>query len=228
MTATAGPHTFAASATDRTRCECGKSRNTSAHGYNAKARSAAQAGAQAATAKAEKVTAKAKAQADTAAAAEDAVTAVYEKFAAARIETVESYGPDAVIVTREYDVEQANAVIDRHADTLAVAGPLTDTEAAEVDAALTVLETAPLAVVTLDGEETTVQAAPTEAASVTHRISWFVYLEDGVRTRYSSTMTGELPAWDLTCSCGWDSRTGGATKGSVRKLMAQHKAAVSA
>lgn len=66
------------------------------------------------------------------------------------------------------------------------------------------------------------------AAAAGHRISWFVYLEDGVRTRYSTNMAGDLPAWDLTCSCGWDSRTGGATKGAVRKMMAAHKAEHSA
>jgi hypothetical protein len=210
-TATAGIHTFAASATDRTRCECGKSRNTSAHGYNAKARSAAQAGAQAATAKAEKVTAKAKAQADTAAAAEDAVTAVYEKFAASRT------APLAVVT-----LDGTETAVQAE-PTPAKKGPSPEAVKTAVEKLKKEL-TAP-AMIAAVAEGMTTEAP---AASVTHRISWFVYLEDGVRTRYSSAMTGELPAWDLTCSCGWDSRTGGATKGSVRKLMAQHKAAVSA
>lgn len=105
---TAGTHTFTASATDRTRCECGKSRNTSAHGYNAKARSAAQAGARVATAKVEKVT----------------------------TETVESYGPDAVVVTREYDAESPADARARRAAELAEAvnaGTITfDAAAAEL------------------------------------------------------------------------------------------------
>jgi hypothetical protein len=63
-----------------------------------------------------------------------------------------------------------------------------------------------------------------------HRISWWVYptgygLTDEQRReriRHSSRMVGWV-AWDATCSCGWDSHTGGATRGSVRRDVEDHK-----
>jgi hypothetical protein len=110
LTATAA-HTFTSSTEDRTRCaSCGKSRNVKAHGYTP-SRGAGKAAA-------EKLTAAAIRQAqaaDTAQAGEDAVAAVYAKFAANR--------------------------------------------------------TAPLEVVTLDGEELSVEVAPTFATAVVAAVS---------------------------------------------------------
>lgn len=55
-----------------------------------------------------------------------------------------------------------------------------------------------------------------------HRISWWVYA-GGERVRHTATMRGHWPGWDATCSCGWDSRTGGAVRGSIRHEVWMHK-----
>lgn len=57
-----------------------------------------------------------------------------------------------------------------------------------------------------------------------HRISWFVYAGTE-RIPFRSTMRG---AWgyDATCTCGWDSRTGGALKNAVRRDVDEHKSTV--
>ena len=55
-----------------------------------------------------------------------------------------------------------------------------------------------------------------------HRITWYVW-SCGVKLRHAATMRGHWPGWDATCECGWESRTGGATKESVRRDVWDHK-----
>lgn len=56
----------------------------------------------------------------------------------------------------------------------------------------------------------------------THTIRWHAYV-DGQRTRRTSAMKDGDYAWDATCSCGWDSGTGGATYKSVNDAVQVHK-----
>lgn len=64
-------------------------------------------------------------------------------------------------------------------------------------------------------------ATKVDAEGVTHTISWWVYA-GRERIRKTSHMRG---TWghDVTCTCGWDSQTGGATRGSVERDLWQHK-----
>jgi hypothetical protein len=55
----------------------------------------------------------------------------------------------------------------------------------------------------------------------THRISWFVWA-GGEKIRYQSTMRGTW-GFDASCTCGWDSQTGGATETSVQRDVDNHK-----
>lgn len=55
-----------------------------------------------------------------------------------------------------------------------------------------------------------------------HRARWFVY-SGGERMPHTSTMRGHWPGWDVTCQCGWDSGTGGATRGSVAQALFEHR-----
>lgn len=55
-----------------------------------------------------------------------------------------------------------------------------------------------------------------------HRITWYVW-SGGVKLRHTAQMRGHWPGWDATCECGWSSRTGGATKTSVRRDVWDHK-----
>jgi hypothetical protein len=54
-----------------------------------------------------------------------------------------------------------------------------------------------------------------------HRVRWFVYA-GGERIPRTATMRG---AWgyDAVCSCGWDSRTGGALRRYVADSVWLHK-----
>jgi hypothetical protein len=54
-----------------------------------------------------------------------------------------------------------------------------------------------------------------------HKIKWFVVV-NGQRAPRVSTMRGQW-AYDATCSCGWDSRTGGALLRYVRDQVWLHK-----
>jgi hypothetical protein len=57
-----------------------------------------------------------------------------------------------------------------------------------------------------------------------HRARWFVYAgEPRKKLPHTKTMRGHWPAWDVTCSCGWESRTGGATKTSVADDLREHR-----
>lgn len=65
--------------------------------------------------------------------------------------------------------------------------------------------------------------------SAPHRISWWAYAWN-----YEGR-TEKLPAkpymlaregwraWDASCSCGWESRTGGAIRASVARDVRKHK-----
>jgi len=57
--------------------------------------------------------------------------------------------------------------------------------------------------------------------STTHRIHWFVYAGDE-KIPHTAKMRG---AWgyDVECSCGWQTRTGGATRRSVEDEIWLHK-----
>lgn len=56
---------------------------------------------------------------------------------------------------------------------------------------------------------------------VDHKVRWFVRVGDEWIPRTSS-MRG-LWFYDAKCSCGWESRTGGATERSVREAIAVHR-----
>lgn len=54
-----------------------------------------------------------------------------------------------------------------------------------------------------------------------HRIRWYVYAGDALVPR-EATMRGAWPC-DAKCSCGWESRTGGAVRSHVQHLVNVHK-----
>lgn len=60
-----------------------------------------------------------------------------------------------------------------------------------------------------------------EAQPEPHKIRWWVYA-GSERIPHEATMRGSW-GWDATCSCGWDSRTGGGTKRYVQTLVDDHK-----
>jgi len=64
------------------------------------------------------------------------------------------------------------------------------------------------------------------STSKAHRITWYVWASNGygesVKMRHTAKMRGTW-GWDAECSCGWASKTGGATKGSVEQYVWQHK-----
>jgi predicted small metal-binding protein len=52
-------------------------------------------------------------------------------------------------------------------------------------------------------------------------IKWFAVLSDGSKMRNNKGFVHN--AWDVTCSCGWETRTGGAIKASVMRDVISHK-----
>lgn len=58
-------------------------------------------------------------------------------------------------------------------------------------------------------------------SATAHRIRWWVYAGDE-RIPYEASMRGQW-GFDATCSCGWDSRTGGAIRPRVREYVQEHK-----
>lgn len=62
-----------------------------------------------------------------------------------------------------------------------------------------------------------------------HRARWYVYSGGGasgterVKLPRSASMRGHWPGWDVTCSCGWESMTGGATRNSVANDLWFHR-----
>jgi hypothetical protein len=53
-------------------------------------------------------------------------------------------------------------------------------------------------------------------------IKWWVVLESGMWMRHEATMRGRW-GYEVTCSCGWKTATGGALKSYMQKVVAQHK-----
>ena len=61
-----------------------------------------------------------------------------------------------------------------------------------------------------------------------HKIRWFVYtgeIVNGVRVRIprTATMRGTWPGYDVECSCGWETKTGGATRKYTEDSVWMHK-----
>lgn len=58
-----------------------------------------------------------------------------------------------------------------------------------------------------------------------HRISWWVYTggPNGERIRRNRHMRGWWPGYDVECSCGWKTTTGGATRSYIEKEVWLHK-----
>jgi len=54
-----------------------------------------------------------------------------------------------------------------------------------------------------------------------HQARWYVY-GDGERLRHTSAMRGTW-GWDVECSCGWQSRTGGGLRRHVEDQLWQHR-----
>jgi hypothetical protein len=54
-----------------------------------------------------------------------------------------------------------------------------------------------------------------------HRATWFVYAGDE-KIRHNAQMRGQW-GYDVTCSCGWESRTGGGLKRYVSDQLWQHR-----
>ncbi len=52
-------------------------------------------------------------------------------------------------------------------------------------------------------------------------IKWFAVLHDGSKMR--NVRGFQHNAWDVECSCGWESKTGGAIKASVVRDVEAHK-----
>jgi hypothetical protein len=69
----------------------------------------------------------------------------------------------------------------------------------------------------------------TDAVPVRHRIRWWVYTggtdERGRREkiRRCATMRGWWPGYDADCSCGWETRTGGAVRSYIEHEVWEHK-----
>ena len=59
------------------------------------------------------------------------------------------------------------------------------------------------------------------ATDQTVTIKWFAVLHDGSKMRNVKGFIHN--AWDIQCSCGWESRTGGAIKACVQRIAEEHK-----
>lgn len=55
-----------------------------------------------------------------------------------------------------------------------------------------------------------------------HRARWFVY-SGGERIPHTAQMRGHWPGWDVECSCGWKTKTGGAIRASVENDLWDHR-----
>lgn len=53
------------------------------------------------------------------------------------------------------------------------------------------------------------------------QIQWFAILHDGSKMRNNKGFSHN--AWDVKCSCGWESKTGGAIKACVAREVEAHK-----
>jgi hypothetical protein len=59
-------------------------------------------------------------------------------------------------------------------------------------------------------------------ATTGHRATWWVYAGAN-RIRHTAQMRGQWD-YDVTCSCGWDSHTGGATRRYIQEKLDDHRA----
>ncbi len=58
----------------------------------------------------------------------------------------------------------------------------------------------------------------------THRMTWWAIVpQTRERIRRNARMNGGDWGWDVTCSCGWETRTGGAIEAEVRRQIADHR-----
>jgi hypothetical protein len=62
--------------------------------------------------------------------------------------------------------------------------------------------------------------------SAPHKIRWWVVIE-GERIPRTAAMRGSW-GYDATCSCGWQTRTGGAVRSYIAAEVATHRLEVSA
>jgi hypothetical protein len=60
-----------------------------------------------------------------------------------------------------------------------------------------------------------------QATTETVSIKWFAVLHDGSRMRNNAGFIHN--AWDVECSCGWESATGGAIKSCIQSEIENHK-----
>jgi len=67
----------------------------------------------------------------------------------------------------------------------------------------------------------------TEETKREHRARWFVYAggygQPLEKIPHQATMRGQWPGYDVQCSCGWESKTGGATRSSVEESLFDHR-----
>ena len=57
-----------------------------------------------------------------------------------------------------------------------------------------------------------------------HKVRWFVYTGvDRERIPKTATMRGWWPGYDVECSCGWKSETGGAIRSYIQREVWAHK-----
>ena len=64
------------------------------------------------------------------------------------------------------------------------------------------------------------------AATTTHKIRWYIYTYDSAGRRHMIPRThGIRGSWgyDVICSCGWESRTGGAIRTYMEREVWLHK-----
>lgn len=53
------------------------------------------------------------------------------------------------------------------------------------------------------------------------QIKWFAIFADGSKMRNNQGFVHN--AWDVTCSCGWETKTGGAVKSCIIQEVYKHK-----
>lgn len=56
-----------------------------------------------------------------------------------------------------------------------------------------------------------------------HRVRWFARDGGPDRIPRNRHMNGRDWGWDATCSCGWETRTGGAIQERIREAIAEHR-----
>jgi hypothetical protein len=67
------------------------------------------------------------------------------------------------------------------------------------------------------------------ATSTKHVIKWWVYtggMDENMRReriRRTASMRGFWPGYDVECSCGWETKTGGAVKSYIEQEVWSHK-----